>query len=92
MFPLCELFSDEGLSMPTVRTINRTIVMGPSSKDDSIAGDGTKVMVWCGMWGTRIVRPVFIHSNLTGERYLDIPRIKICHFKFRSIFYGKEVM
>jgi hypothetical protein len=30
---------------------------------------GVKVMVWCGIWGTRINGPYFIHGTLTGETY-----------------------
>jgi hypothetical protein len=30
---------------------------------------GEKVMVWCGIWGTRIIGLYFIHGTLTGERH-----------------------
>jgi len=31
-----------------------------------------KLMVWCGIWDTRILGPVFIEGNLTGEKYLNL--------------------
>jgi hypothetical protein len=31
-----------------------------------------KVMVWCGIWDNKIVRPVFFDTNLIAEMYLNM--------------------
>jgi hypothetical protein len=36
-----------------------------------------KVMVWCGIWGNKIVRPVFFDTNLHAEMYLNMLQGKI---------------
>jgi hypothetical protein len=33
---------------------------------------GEKVMVWCGIWDTKIIGPVFIDRNLNAETYLSM--------------------
>jgi hypothetical protein len=46
----------------------------PSWVDPCKGAGGGKVMVWCGIWDTRIVGPVFIDGTLNGERYLSMLR------------------
>jgi hypothetical protein len=41
----------------------------PNWRHDCKGMGEVKVMVWCGIWGTHIIGPYFIHSTLTGERY-----------------------
>jgi hypothetical protein len=36
-----------------------------------------KLMVWCGIWGNRIVGPVYFDSNLKAEMYLYMLQDKI---------------
>jgi hypothetical protein len=34
-----------------------------------------KLMVWCGIWGSKIVGPVTFDSNLNAEMYLNILQV-----------------
>ena len=36
-----------------------------------IVGD-IQVMVWCGIWGTRVIGPIFIEQNPNAQRYLEM--------------------
>ena len=37
-----------------------------------VPSDKRKLIVWCGLVGNRIIGPIFVPGNLTGQRYLDI--------------------
>uniref|UniRef100_A0AAZ1XQX5 Transposase Tc1-like domain-containing protein n=1 Tax=Oreochromis aureus TaxID=47969 RepID=A0AAZ1XQX5_OREAU len=44
----------------------------PHWMDPSKTVGTTKVMVWCGIWGTTIVGPFFINGNLKATGYLKL--------------------
>jgi len=73
MFPLCVVFSDEELCFVhgEVNKQNHGYWShtNPDWRQHSKGMDGEKVIVWCGIWGTRMIRPLFIHGTLTGEKY-----------------------
>ena len=73
MFPQRILFSDEALFFVhgEVNKQNHRYWSdtNPNWRHDCKGMEGVKMMVWCGIWGTRIIGPYFIHGTLTGERY-----------------------
>ena len=64
----------------------------PHWMDPSRMQGHEKVMVWCGIWNTRVIGPFFIEVNLNTEKYLNsltedvIPSIMTEDGEFPSYF------
>ena len=50
-------------------------ITNPHWMSDSKIQGAAKIMVWCGIWGKRIVGPFFIQGNLNANDYLDMLKL-----------------
>ena len=58
----------------TTSSVRRYAPKGQAQRDFAydVPNDKRKLVVWCGLVGNRIIGPIFVPGDLTGQRNLDI--------------------
>ena len=58
----------------TTSNVRRYVPKGQAPRDFAydVPNDKRKLVVWCGLVGNRIIGPIFVPGDLTGQRNLDI--------------------